>query len=145
MYIKNSEYLSKYTGAEIDAAIEHMRNIELEFDAKVDKTQTINGHKLTGNIQLTPEDIGAPSLEDIGNATITFIQNGIERGSITTNQKEDATIEFIGGGSGGGSISELSDVEIDELQNGQTLVYDSETEKWKNGSTTSVVFVDWSS
>ena len=143
MYIRNSEYLSKFTGAEIDDAIEHMRGIELEFDQKVDKTQTINGHELTGNIILTPEDIGAPSLEDIGNASIVFKQGDYVVGTITANQTENSVIEFSR--SGGGSISEMADVELEDLEDGQTLVYSSEEEVWKNGNATCVEFVDWTS
>ena len=141
MYIRNSEYLSKFTGAEIDEAIEHMQSIDLDFDKKVDKTQTINGHELTGDIILTPEDIGAPSLDDIGDASIVFKQGNYVVGTITTNQTEDAILEFLE--SGGGAISELADVDLENLEDGQTLIYNSEDEVWKNGNATSVEFVDW--
>ena len=146
MYIKNSEYLSKFTGAEIDDAIEHMQSIDLDFDKKVDKTQTINGQELTGDITITAEDVGAPLLDDIGNGTVTFIQNGVEKGSITMNQKEDATIELNGGGSGGSStLSGLDDVSLSSPTTGQALIYDSNEQKWKNGDASSVVFIDWTS
>lgn len=143
MYIRNSEYLSKFTGAEIDEAIEHMQSIDLDFDKKVDKTQTINGQELTGDIILTPEDIGAPSLNDIGDASIVFKQGNKIIGTITTNQTENATLEFLSGGGGAGSISDLSDVELIDLKDGQTLLYNEENEVWKNGNATSVEFVDW--
>lgn len=142
MYIRNSEYLSKFTGAEIDEAVEHIQDVEFEFEKKVDKTQKINGKELTGDITLTPEDIGAPSLDEIGNASIVFKQGSNIVGTITANQTEDATIDFAAGG-GGGSISTLSDVTLESLENGQTLVYNSQEEIWKNGNTTSVEFVDW--
>ena len=116
MYIKNSEYLSKYTGLEIDEAIEHMRNVELELDKKADKTE-------------------------IGNGTVTFVQGGVEKGSVTMNQKEDAIIDF----GGGGSLATLDDVSLENVQNGQTILYDSQNQEWKNGNSSSVVFVDWES
>ena len=143
MYIKNSEYLSKFTGVQIDEAIEHMQSIDLDFDKKVDKTQKINGQELTGDITLTPEDIGAPTLDDIGNGSIVFKQGSHIVGTITANQTENVILEFLAGGGGGGAISELSDVNLENLENGQTLVYNSVDEVWKNGNTSSVVFVDW--
>ena len=141
MYIRNSEYLSKFTGAEIDEAIEHMQSIDLDFDKKVDKTQTINGKELIGDIILTPEDIGAPSFDDIGDASIVFKQGNYVVGTISANQTENVTLEFLEGG--GGAISELADVNLENLEDGQTLIYNSEDEVWKNGNATSVEFVDW--
>lgn len=43
----------------------------------------------------------------------------------------DDILPYLGGGS---SVSTLQDVELENLSNGQTLVYDSAEEKWKNGS-----------
>lgn len=61
MYIKSSEYLSKFTGKQIDDAIENMRDYEAELALKVDKTTEINGHDLSDNIDLTAQDVGALS------------------------------------------------------------------------------------
>ena len=104
MYVKNSEYLSKYTGIEIDEAIGQMHDIEGE----------------------------------IGKGTVTFVQAGVVKGSINVNQHEDGTVDLSGG-----SLSGLDDVVVEDLENGQTLVYDSENQEWKNGNTSSVVFIDW--
>ena len=100
MYIKNSEYLSEYTGSEIDAAIEHMQSIEIELESKVDKTQTINGHSLEDNIELNAQDVGAASLNDIGNGTIVFTQGDIPQGTITANQTTNTTIALDAPGDG---------------------------------------------
>lgn len=39
-----------------------------------------------------------------------------------------------GGSSGASAISELTDVDLQNLSNGQVLLYDAATQKWKNGS-----------
>ena len=100
MYIKNSEYLSEYTGSEIDSAIKHMQDIEIELEDKVDKTQTINGHSLEGDIEITAQDIGAASLSDIGDGVITFTQGDIPKGTITANQTSSTTIALDAPGDG---------------------------------------------
>ena len=59
MYIKSSEYLSKYTGKQIDDAIDNIIDYTEELARKVDKTTTINGQSLEDNVELTAEDVGA--------------------------------------------------------------------------------------
>jgi hypothetical protein len=122
-----------------------MQSIEIELESKVDKTQTINGHSLEGNIELTAQDVGAASLNDIGNGTIVFTQGDIPQGTITANQTTNTTIALELGGGGGGSstLSGLSDVDVSNLEDGQALIYSSEDQKWKNGVASSVTFVDW--
>lgn len=39
-----------------------------------------------------------------------------------------------GGSSGASSLSELTDVDLTNPSNGDVLVYDATTQKWKNGS-----------
>ena len=231
MYIKDSEYLSKFTGAEIDDAIQNSLEVEEKLELKVDKTQKVNGKALEGDITLTATDVGAqptitasnmlssdlvtdvgkthkfvtadqitqlgtnttnidtinskipseasssnkladknyvstlvatnttsintinskiPSeatstnkLADknyvsnlIGNGTITITQGGVSKGTFSVNQKGNATIALeSGGGSGGASsMADLSDVALDNLENGQTLIYNSEEQKWENSN-----------
>jgi hypothetical protein len=44
---------------------------------------------------------------DIGNGTITFTQGGVTKGTITTNQSGDTTIDFDAGG-GGGAVDSVN-------------------------------------
>lgn len=41
------------------------------------------------------------------------------------------------------TISELDDVQLSEIANGQVLSYDSVSNTWKNKNSTSVVFRNW--
>lgn len=283
MYIKNSEYFSKFTGAEIDFAVENNLDIDEKLARKVDKTQKVNGKALTGNITLNATDVGAqpvitsvnmlssnlvddsesankfvntelitqigvnstniqrinskipeeassvnkltdeafvnelvdeindkipseasssnkladkayvsnsvsalssivsenteniasnttsiasntsnissinskiPSeasssnkLADkayvttlvsttIGNGTVTITQGGVNKGTFTLNQKTNTTIALESGGGGGSasSMADLADVSLDNLANGQTLVYNSDVQKWENSN-----------
>ena len=60
MYINGlNGYLSEYEGTEVDAAVSRVQGLDAEFALKVDKTTKINGFPLTGNINLTAENIGA--------------------------------------------------------------------------------------
>ena len=108
-------------------------------------TRTINGKSLEENITLTAGDVGAITSSDVGDATVTFTQGGVLKGSITMNQKTATTIALdAGGGTGGSStLSGLEDVSLDLPKTGQALVYDEEDQLWKNGDASSVVFVDW--
>ncbi len=67
-----------------------------ESDSRfVPLTRTINNKSLSNNITLTASDVGAlPSDTQIGNATITLTQGGIQKGTFTTNQTGNATIDF---------------------------------------------------
>lgn len=134
MNIQSSEYLSRFTGAEIDSAIEHMQNIELEFDEKVDKTQTINGIPLNGDITITAQDTGAVTPEELngkvdktqtingkalsGNITLT----AQDVGAATTSDIGNALITFTQGGDVKGTITanQTEPVTIDFEQGGGT-------------------------
>ena len=52
-------YLSKYEGLEVDAAVERVQGLDAEFALKVDKSTTVNGMPLSGNVVITAESIGA--------------------------------------------------------------------------------------
>lgn len=75
MDIKSSEYLSIYTGAQIDNAISGIRDYEAELAQKVDKTTTVNGQPLSNDVNITAEDIGALSDEIKYGASINY-ENG---------------------------------------------------------------------
>ena len=77
MYIKGiSGYLSKYEGTEVDAAVERTQTLDEELAAKVDKTTEVNGQPLSGNVNITAEDIGALSEDTQYGAALTWA-NGI--------------------------------------------------------------------
>ena len=59
MQIKSSEYLSKYTGQQIDDAIGGMRDYDAEIALKADKSTTVNGQPLSEDVVLTATDVGA--------------------------------------------------------------------------------------
>ena len=46
---------------------------------------------------------GTPTIPTVGNATITIAQGGVAKGTFTTNQTLDTTIEIDAGGGGGGT------------------------------------------
>lgn len=75
MDIKSSEYLSIYTGAQIDDAISGIRDYEAELAQKVDKATTVNGQPLSDDVNITAEDIGALSDETKYGASISY-ENG---------------------------------------------------------------------
>lgn len=58
--------------------------------------------------------INKPTIPTVGNATITITQGGVTKGSFTTNQSTNATIELDSGGSG-------SDVEAFTATEVQTI------------------------
>lgn len=78
----------------------------------------------------------------IGNAYISYNSNGLciddgNGGSMNlyaTGGVSSLGVGSSGGGGGVSSLSELSDVNISSLVDGQGLVYDSATQKWVNGT-----------
>lgn len=49
------------------------------------------------------ETVNIPEPQQVNNSTVTIRQGGVDKGSFTLNQAEDATIELDAGGAGGGS------------------------------------------
>lgn len=49
------------------------------------------------------ETVNIPEPQQVNNSTVTIKQGGVDKGSFTLNQAEDATIELDAGGAGGGS------------------------------------------
>lgn len=52
--------------------------------------------------------ITSADLPTVNNATITFTQGGITKGTITLNQSSDATIALDAGGGGGGAVDSVN-------------------------------------
>ena len=52
-------YKSIYTGTQVDAAVARVQGLDTELATKVDKTTTINGEPLSGNITLNAAEVGA--------------------------------------------------------------------------------------
>lgn len=71
-----------------------------------------------------------PTIPTVNNPTITLTQGGTTKGTFTLNQNNNATIDFDN--SGASSVSQLTDVELTNLTNGQGLLYNSTTQKWEN-------------
>jgi hypothetical protein len=82
---------------------------------------SVNGQ--TGTVVLTASDVGALSdstvIPTVNNATITFTQGGVTKGTITTNQSNNQTIALDAGGSGGGTWGSITGTLSDQtdLQN----------------------------
>ncbi len=74
--------------------------------------------------------------------TVTNGQNGQGAGDMTkavydsTNAVADAggIVAYVASQAGAGSLSGLSDVSLSSLANGESLVYNSTSQKWENGS-----------
>ena len=74
--------------------------------------------------------------------TVTNGQNGQGAGDMTkavydsTNAVADAggIVAYVASQAGAGSLSGLSDVSLNTLANGESLVYNSTSQKWENGS-----------
>ena len=100
MYINGiNGYLSKFKGAEVDAAVERVQGLDSEMEQKVDKTTTINDIPLTGNIVLTPEDIGSvPAQEGYGRSL------NLDGGLLSLLDQKDRTLSSVYVGSGGGIL-----------------------------------------
>ena len=71
----NVGYLSKFEGAEVDAAVERVQGIDAEFALKVDKTLEINGHPLDHSFDITYEDTGALSATTRYGRSAEWIEN----------------------------------------------------------------------
>ena len=87
--------------------------------AKEDKAKLNNIAEGANNYSLPPA-----STETLG---------GVKVDGTTTTIDNNGVLHAAGSG-GGGSIETLSDVELEELDNGQILQYDEIEEKWKNVS-----------
>ena len=78
------------------AVTEELNKLDTKIDSKVNKDTTINGHSLDENIELSPEDIGTYSKDEIDNkidettekldklGTAAYCDTGISAGNVPT-------------------------------------------------------------
>lgn len=64
----------------------------------------------TGHTHTTAQITNFPTIPSVGNGTITINQGGVNKGSFTTNQSGNTTINLDGGG-GGGTTSLVASIE----------------------------------
>jgi len=90
---------------------------------KVDKTITVNGQELSGNVTIT--DI-------TGNAgTADKLKTGVKINGVDFDGSKDITIDV-----GPSSLEGLTDTDIANAAAGNSLVYDGTTSKWVNKTLT---------
>ena len=87
MYIRSSEYLSRFTGQQIDDAIENIRDYDAELALKADKSTTVNGQPLSEDVNITAEDIGALSVDTPYGASL-----GFDDGNLSLVDKDGAVL-----------------------------------------------------
>lgn len=86
---------------------------------KVDKTTTVNGQALSGNVQI--DDITGNS------GTATKLKTARKINGVSFDGSEDITIDV-----GPNTLAGQTDVNISTPSDGQSLVYDATTKKWIN-------------
>ena len=97
-----SGYVSTSSG------LTHLLNIQNNL--YIDFTNNNKFNLLDGATGLIPDARLSNNIArttDIGNGTITFTQGGVTKGTITTNQSGDTTIDFDAGG-GGGAVDSVN-------------------------------------
>jgi hypothetical protein len=70
------------------------QGVESSVDKKVDKTTTVNGKSLSGNITLTADDVGAAIVDDITNALINYYKKSETYTQTEINQMVSAIPKF---------------------------------------------------
>lgn len=95
-----------------------------------------NGDATTGNMTVADGQDGANGV-GISNIEKTSTSGNVDTYTITLTNGDDYTFTVTNGS--GGSISNLTDVLITDLQDGQTLIWDSVAEKWVNGANSATV------
>lgn len=137
-----SEFASSSQGTLASSALQPGDNIT-ELSNNAGYITGINSNDVTTALGFTPYSSANPSgyitSSAIGNGVITFTQGGINKGSITTNQSGNATIALDGSGLTSVALDDLTDVTISSPVAGQNLVYDGDSGKWKNKTTTATI------
>ena len=94
------------------------------------------GETTTGNMTVADGQDGTNGV-GISNIEKTSTSGNVDTYTITLTNGDDYTFTVTNGS--GGSISNLTDVSITNLQDGQTLIWDSVAEKWVNGANSATV------
>lgn len=84
------------------------------------------------------------ALSAINNKTYNSFPQGGDTGQVLAKKSnDDYDVEWVNqsGGSSVDELSDLSDINISSISNGQVLKYNSTTKKWENGDTGSTVTV----
>ena len=95
-----------------------------------------NGDITTGNMTVADGTDGANGV-GISNIEKTSTSGNVDTYTITLTNGDDYTFTVTNGT--GGSISALTDVVITSVEDGQTLIWDSEANKWVNGANSATV------
>ena len=94
------------------------------------------GETTTGNMTVADGQDGTNGV-GISNIEKTSTSGNVDTYTITLTNGDDYTFTVTNGS--GGSISNLTDVSVTNLQDGQTLIWDSVAEKWVNGANSATV------
>lgn len=94
------------------------------------------GVTTTGNMTVADGQDGANGV-GISNIEKTSTSGNVDTYTITLTNGDDYTFTVTNGS--GGSIDNLTDVSVTNLQDGQTLIWDSVAEKWVNGANSATV------
>ena len=147
-------YLSKFEGIEVDAAVERVQGRDIEFAEKVDKTTAVNGHQLTGDIEISAEDVGALPVDTIyayslvweDNILYLKDQNGrvlnshyieIDKGRwghIVGNIEDQEDLQQALAAARNLGLGDLNNVDLENLADGNVLKYDATAGKWVNSA-----------
>ena len=94
---------NEYIWVETDEDFELIGNTEIDLTDYVQFTDLATV-ATSGNYN---DLSNKPTIPTVGNGTITFTQGGVTKGTITTNQSGDTTIDFDAGG-GGGAVDSVN-------------------------------------
>lgn len=94
------------------------------------------GETTTGIMTVADGQDGANGV-GISNIEKTSTSGNVDTYTITLTNGDDYTFTVTNGS--GGSISNMTDVSVTNLQDGQTLIWDSVAEKWVNGANSATV------
>jgi len=95
-----------------------------------------NGDTTTGTMTVADGTNGANGV-GISNIEKTSTSGNVDTYTITLTNGDDYTFTVTNGT--GGSISDLTDVVITNVEDGQTLIWDAEESKWVNGANSATV------
>ena len=121
MEIKSSEYLSKYTGSEVDSSVERVQGLDEDLALKVDKTTKVNGYPLNEDITLNYADVEALSDNTKYGASLSFSEGVISLldQDNTALDNEDIAYYFASAAQGALADSALQPEDVTSIYNGE--------------------------